>query len=258
MALLEGRVALVTGGARGNGAGIAHGLAEHGADVALADIDGEGASQTAAAISQATGQRAIGLETDLVDATQVEGMVTQTVAELGSVDILVNNAGIFEPAHFMKMTFESWDRTLRVNLTGSMLACQVAAKRMIDAGSGAIINVTSIAAEEAFHGSAAYCASKGGLQMLTRVLALDLAPMGIRVNAIAPGFVKTPMTESLYTSPEAVEYVETLVPQARMGLPADLAGTVVYLASDLSSWVTGSTVVVDGGTTAGVAGWKSS
>ena len=257
MALLAGRVALITGGARGNGAGIAHGLADHGADVALADADGDGASQTAAAIAEATGQRAIGLEADVVDPAQVEAMVAQTVAEFGGVDILVNNAGIFEAAHFMKMTLESWDRTLRVNLTGSMLACQAVSKRMIETDGGAIINVTSIAADEAFHGSAAYCASKGALQMLTRVLALDLAPMGIRVNAIAPGFVKTSMTEALYSTQEAVEHIETLVPQARMGLPADLAGSVVYLASELSNWVTGATVVVDGGTTAGLMTRKS-
>ena len=257
MALLDGKAALVTGGARGNGAGIGRGLADHGADVVLADIDGDAASRTATEIADATDRQVSSIAGDVGDPDDAEAMVDHTVSKLGGIDILVNNAGILETADFLELSLESWERVLRVNLTGSMLVAQAAARRMGDTNGGSIINVTSIGAEAAFAGTTSYGASKGGLQMMTRTMALDLARVGIRVNALAPGFIKTSMTEPLYTSEKAVAVIEEFVPLERMGVPADLAGTVVYLASDLAEYVTGETITVDGGVVAGYASWRS-
>ena len=257
MALLEGKAALVTGGARGNGAGIGLGLAEHGANIVLSDVDGEAVASMADEIAQATGRSVSGILGDVTKPDDVAAMVDHTVSELGSIDILVNNAGILEAIDFLEMSLESWERVIGINLTGAMLVAQAAGRKMADSGGGSIINVTSIGAEEAFAGAASYGASKGGLQMMTRAMALDVASAGIRVNAIAPGFIKTAMTEPLYTTPEAVAHIEEFVPLDRMGVPADLAGTVVYLASDLSSYVTGETITVDGGAVAGFASWRS-
>ncbi|MGI9657507.1 MAG: SDR family NAD(P)-dependent oxidoreductase [Gaiellaceae bacterium] len=257
MGLLAGKAALVTGGARGNGAGIGRGLAEHGADVVLADIDGDAVVSTASEIADATGRRVAGILGDVGNPADAEAMADHTVSELGRIDILVNNAGIFEPGDFLEMSLESWERVLRVNLTGSMLVAQAAARRMAKSGGGSIINVTSIGADKAFAGTTSYGASKGGLQMATRCMALDVARARIRVNAIAPGFIKTAMTEPLYTTPETVSMIEEFVPMDRMGVPADLAGTVVYLASDLAEYVTGETITVDGGVVAGFASWRS-
>lgn len=255
MGLLDRRIALVTGAARGNGEGIARGLAQHGADVALVDVDGEGAEATAAAIASETGRRTLGFAGDVADPAQAEAMVARTVDELGGIHVLVNNAGVLLPEHSLKLTLDAWERSLRVNLTGPMLVSVAAARRMAEAGGGAIVNVTSIAAEEGFPGSAAYCASKGGLQMLTRVMAIDLAESGVRVNAIAPGIVRTAMTAPLYRTEELLARVVAPIPLGRQGEPADLVGAAVYLASDLSAWVTGETIRVDGGHTAGFHGW---
>ena len=257
MALLDGKSALVTGGARGNGAGIGRGLAEHGADVVLSDIDAETVASEAEAIARSSGRRVEGIAGDVSDPRDAAAMVEHTVATLGQIDILVNNAGIFAPVDFLEMSLDSWESVLRVNLTGSMLVAQAAGREMAKTGGGSIVNITSIGAEQGFPGAASYSASKGGLQMMTRCMALDVARAGIRVNAIAPGFIKTPMTEPLYTSEEAVAHIESFVPLERMGVPADLAGTVVYLASDLAEYVTGETITVDGGVAAGFAAWRS-
>jgi NAD(P)-dependent dehydrogenase (short-subunit alcohol dehydrogenase family) len=258
MSLLEGRSALVTGGARGNGAGIARGLAEHGASVVVADIDGAAAEAQASELEAQTGVRAVGHAGDVGDAADVGKIVERVVAEFGRLDVVVNNAGVLHTGHFLAITMDDWEATLRVNLTGPMLVSQAAARVMAASAGGSIINVTSIATDTAFHGTGSYCASKGGLQSLTRVMAMDLADDGIRVNTVAPGFIKTPMTEPLYTTPDAVATLETYIPQARMGLPADLVGTIVFLASDLSRYVTGTAITVDGGVTAGLASWRSS
>ncbi|MGI9658147.1 MAG: SDR family NAD(P)-dependent oxidoreductase [Gaiellaceae bacterium] len=256
MGLLDGKVALVTGAARGNGADIARGLAEHGAAVALVDLDGDGAHATAARIAEETGTRAIGLAGDVGDPDAVKAMVNGTLEQLGGLHVLVNNAGILDAAHFLKMTPEQWERTIRVNLTGSMLVGQAAARAMREDGGGSIVQISSVAGQKAFPGSAAYCATKGGLNALTRAMALDLAPFSIRVNAIAPGMIDTAMTGALKANEPLREAIESATPVRRFGVPRDLAGTVVYLASDLSEFVTGTVVTVDGGLTAGFAGWK--
>ena len=257
MGLLDQKVALVTGAARGNGADIARGLAEHGAAVALVDIDADGAHATAAAIADETGVKAIGIEGDVGDPDDAQAMVDSTVEELGGVEIVVNNAGILAAAHFLKITIEDWERSLRVNLTGAMLVSQAAARVMRKSGGGSIILLSSTAGEMAFPGSAAYCSTKGGMNALTRVMALDLAPFEIRVNAIAPGMIETNMTSALSANKQLRKIIEMMTPAGRMGLPRDLAGTAVFLGSDLSEFMTGTVLTVDGGLTAGYSGWKS-
>ena len=256
MGLLDGKVALVTGAARGNGADIARGLAEHGARVALVDLDAAGAQATAASIAAETGARALGLGGDVGDPDAARTMVAQTLDELDGLDVLVNNAGILDAAHFLRMTLEQWERTIRVNLTGSMLVSQAAARVMREQGGGSIVHISSVAATKAFAGSAAYCATKGGLDALTRAMAIDLAPFSIRVNSIAPGMIDTAMTEALKQNESLKDTIEAATPAGRFGVPRDLAGTIVYLASDLSDFVTGTAITIDGGLTAGFAGWK--
>lgn len=256
MGLLDGKVALVTGAARGNGADIARGLAESGAAVSLVDLDADGVVATAAAIATETGAQTIGLAGDVGDADSAGAMVADTVERLGGLQVLVNNAGILDAAHFLKMTIEQWERTLRVNLTGSMLVGQAAARAMRSGGGGSIVQISSVAGQKAFPGSAAYCATKGGLNALTRAMALDLAPFSIRVNSIAPGMIDTAMTGALKANEPLRDTIESATPAGRFGLPRDLAGTAVYLASDLSDFVTGTVITVDGGLSAGFAGWK--
>jgi len=257
MGLLDGSKALVTGGARGNGAGIGRGLAENGADVVLSDIDGEVVASAAEEIAQGTGRQVTGIEGDVGNPCEAQGMVDETISQLGGLNILVNNAGIFLAADFLEVTLADWQKVLQINLTGSMLVAQAAARHMAKNSGGAITNVTSIGAEMAFPGASSYGASKGGLQMMTRTMAIDLARVGVRVNAIAPGFIRTAMTEPLYTTNEAVANIVQHVPLDRMGLPSDLAGTVVYLSSDLAEYVTGETITIDGGVRAGLAAWRS-
>jgi NAD(P)-dependent dehydrogenase (short-subunit alcohol dehydrogenase family) len=256
MDLLDGKVALVTGAARGNGAEIARGLATHGANVALVDINGDGAAATAEAIAKETNRQALGLAGDVGDPAAAESMVEETVSQLGGLDIVVNNAGILEAAHFLKMTIEQWDRTLRVNLTGAMLVSQCAARVMRRSGGGSIVHVSSVAGENAFPGSTAYCATKGGLNALTRAMSLDLAPFSIRVNAIAPGMIDTAMVGALKDNESLKSTIESSTPAGRFGVPEDLTGAVVFLASELSEFVTGSVLTADGGLTAGFSGWK--
>lgn len=257
MGLLDQKVALVTGAARGNGADIARGLAEHGAAVALVDLDADGASATAASIAEDTGAPTAGIEGDVGDPDAAATMVAQTVENLGGLDIVVNNAGILAAAHFLKITMDEWERSLRVNLTGAMLVSQAAARVMRKSGGGSIVLISSTAASVAFPGSAAYCATKGGMNAMTRVMALDLAPFSIRVNAIAPGMIDTDMTSALKANKQLRKIIETMTPAGRLGLPRDLAGTAVFLASDLSDFMTGAVLTLDGGLTAGYSGWKA-
>ena len=249
-------MALVTGAARGNGADIARGLAEHGAQVVIADIDAEGAKKTAEDIAEETGTVTLHQAGDVGSPTSAQSMVNETIEKLGGLDILVNNAGILDASHFIKMSIEQWEQTIRVNLTGPMLMSQAASRSMRKTGGGSIINISSVASSKAFPGSAAYCATKGGLDAMTRAMAIDLAPFAIRANAIAPGMIDTSMTSELKANSQLKEQIESATPAGRFGLPRDLAGTVVFLASELSEFITGSVLTVDGGLTAGFTNWK--
>ena len=246
------RVVIVTGAGAGNGKAFALGFAREGADLACVDARAETAEETAGAV-RALGRRALALGADVSVAADVERMVRATVAELGRVDVLVNNAGIRLITPLLDISEEEWDRHLDVDLKGPFLCLQAVAKQMLRQGrGGVIINITSTASEEGLPGRAHYCSAKGGLKMLTKVAALELAQYGIRVTAIAPGPIETAMTAMLRETPEQVAAGARRMPLGRWGQPEDLVGAALFLASEEASWVTGINLWVDGGA---LAGW---
>jgi glucose 1-dehydrogenase len=247
MGRVEGKVALVVGAGGGIGGAGAEGLAGEGACVLCADLDGTAAEATAARIRGARG-RAAAQALDVRDRAQVEAAIAAAVREFGRLDILLECAGVSHRGNFLDLDPAVWDRIIAVNLSGMFHLGQAAARQMLrQGGGGSIINVTSQLAEVARPERAAYVASKGGGRSLTHAMAVDLAAHGIRVNAIAPGPTLTGLTRASYTDPEARRATEALIPLGRLGQPADLVGAVLFLASDESRWVTGSTVTVDGG-----------
>jgi glucose 1-dehydrogenase len=247
MGRLDGKVALVTGAGGGFGGAGAEGLAREGAAVMCTDVDATAASATAGRI-RAAGGRVIAQGLDVRDREAVDAAVTAIVREFGRLDILVECAGIAHRTHFLDLDLATWDRIIAVNLTGMFHLGQAAARQMVKQGDGgSIINVTSQLAEVARPDRAAYVASKGGGRSLTHAMAVDLAAHQIRVNAIAPGPALTGLTRASYVDPQHRIDTEKLIPLGRIGEPEDLVGAILYLASDESRWVTGSTVTVDGG-----------
>ena len=250
MAKLAGKVALVTGGGRGIGRGIALGLAGAGADLAIGYASRADAAEAAAREIRGLGRRALTAQADVSDLGQVQVMLDRVIAELGRIDVLVNNAGTHRRAPFLEIPLELWRRVIEVDLTGPFLVSQAAARHMAPRGYGKIINVTSVNAQVPQPNLAHYSSAKGGLFGLTRAMALDLAQYGIRVNAIAPGLVRTDLTEPVMSNPELLAERT-----ARMLLggplePSDFAGAAVFLASSDSDMITGTTVTVDAGMTA--------
>ena len=245
---LSGRVALVTGGSRGLGEEIAEGLAEAGASLMLVARREQWLTPTVESL-RSRGFRCDSLLCDVSKSGEVEATVEKTVSTFGQIDILVNNAGITWGATAEEMPLEKWRQVVDVNLTGTFLFSQAAGRQMIRQRSGSIINIASIAG---LRGSlnlhyAGYAASKGGVLALTRELAANWARHGIRVNAIAPGFFPSRMTEKVL--PEVMPYIETHVPMRRPGRAGELKGVAVFLASDASGYITGQALVVDGGST---------
>ena len=248
------RVVIVTGAGAGNGRALALGFAREGADLACVDSRAETAEQTAGAV-RALGRRALALGGDVSSADDVDRMVRATVAELGRVDVLVNNAGIRLITPLLDIGEEEWDRHLDVDLKGPFLCLQAVAKQLLrQGGGGVIINITSTASEEGAPGRAHYCSAKGGLKMLTKVAALELARYGIRVNAIAPGPIETAMTAMLRETPEQAAAAARRMPLGRWGRSEDLVGAALFLASEEAAWVTGINLWVDGGALAGRPG----
>jgi len=247
MGRVEGKVALVAGAGGGIGGAGAEGPAREGAGGVCADIDAA-AAETAAARIRTAGGRAIAIALDVRDRPAVDAAVAATVREYGRLDVLLDSAGVSGGASFLDFEHREWERIIAVNLTGMFHLGQAAARQMVrQGGEGSIINVTSQLAEVARPERAAYVASKGGGRSLTHAMALDLAPHGIRVNAIAPGPTLTGLTRATYADPERRRATITQIPLGRMGDPQDLVGAILFLASDESRWVTGSTVTVDGG-----------
>jgi NAD(P)-dependent dehydrogenase (short-subunit alcohol dehydrogenase family) len=248
---LSGKVAIVTGGGSGIGRQMAEGLAEAGADLVLCARKAERCEQAAAEIEQ-LGVRALGLACDVRDPDQIQAVVGRTVDELGSVDVLVNNAGTVWGATPEDMPLEGWQKVVDVNLTGVFLFAQAAGRVMIERGGGAIVNIASVAgmhgAPPEFVNTVVYHASKGGVIAFTRDLAWKWAPHGIRVNAIAPGWFPSDMSKFVLDL-QGDELVRR-VALRRFGGPEDLKGAVVFLASPASAYVTGHTLVVDGGQSA--------
>ncbi len=249
---LTGKVAIVTGAARGLGQALARGLSAAGAKVALADI--LDMSDTLAEIESAGGE-AIAVPTDVRRRDRVERLVAETVRKFGTVDILVNNAGVNLIAPSLEFSEEDWDLVLDVNLKGMFLCCQAAGRVMIENGAGAIVNIGSINSEYVFPNCAAYNASKAGVLLLTKTLAYEWGPHGVRVNAVCPGFMETPMLEEIQRGREGLAAQRKgLIPLRRFAAPDDLVGAVVFLASPASSYVTGHALYVDGGWTLGWPG----
>ena len=241
---LEGRVALVTGAARGIGAATALALAEAGARVALVDRDAEGIEKTADAIGRA-GSDALAIPADVTDAPAIERAVDAVVAEWGRLDVLVNNAGIVRDATLGKVSDDDWTATLDVNLRGTMIGTRAALRPMRAAGAGRILSATSVVARMGNYGQTAYAASKAGIIGMTRAWARELGPLGITANAVAPGFIDTEMARGV---PEKV--LSALLQRTaarRLGRPEEVAAVYVFLASDLASFINGAVVGVDGG-----------
>jgi len=246
---LDNKVAIVTGGAHGIGLAIAKRYVTEGARVVIADIDaaaGEGAASALGA------DKCVFVATDVGDAASAEHLVAETLRAFGSVDVLVNNAGIIQVADFLDLAEADFDRVLRVNLKGAFLVGQAAAKRMVaqvQAGRapGAIVNMSSINAVVASPNYAAYCVAKGGIGQLTKVMALSLAPYGIRVNAIGPGSIMTDILRAVTTDKAAKGKILARTPLGRIGEPDEIASIAVFLASPDASYITGETVFADGG-----------
>jgi NAD(P)-dependent dehydrogenase (short-subunit alcohol dehydrogenase family) len=239
---LAGRVCIVTGGAQGIGEACIRRFAREGAQVVIADIDD---ARGAALASELGG---LYVHCDVGDKAQVDALVTQIITMHGRIDVLVNNAGIFKAADFLEVLEADFDAVLRVNLKGSFLVGQAVAREMAKAGKGSIVNMSSVNAVLTIPTIASYNVSKGGINQLTRVMALALADKGVRVNAVAPGTIATELaTQAVLTSDEAKARIMSRTPMKRLGEPSEIADTVAYLASDAASYITGEIVVVDGG-----------
>jgi 3-oxoacyl-[acyl-carrier protein] reductase len=242
---LANKVALVTGSGRGIGREIARSFAAEGAHVVVADLDRTGADAAAAQITAAGGEaRAVCV--DVADPAQVEDALHDTMTHFGRLDILVNNAGVALNKPFLTTTLGEWERQLRVNLTGTFLCAQAAARAMVTQRSGCIVNLASISGQRGGIGRAAYGSSKAGVILLTKVMAVELAPLGIRVNAIAPGPVDTEQSRQTHTPATRRAYHER-IPVRRYGERKEIAAAALFLASDEASFVTGHVLNVDGG-----------
>jgi NAD(P)-dependent dehydrogenase (short-subunit alcohol dehydrogenase family) len=239
---LAGRVCIVTGGSQGIGEACARRFAREGAQVVIADVADAPGQALAAELG------ALYVHCDVGDKAQVDALVAATLRAHGRIDVLVNNAGIFKAADFLEVTEADFDAVLRVNLKGSFLLGQAVAREMAKAGKGSIVNMSSVNAVLTIPTIASYNVSKGGINQLTRVMALALADKGIRVNAVAPGTIATELAaKAVLTSDEAKARILSRTPMKRLGEPSEVADAVAYLASDAASYVTGEIVVVDGG-----------
>lgn len=242
---LTGKVALVTGASRGIGQATAIDLAKAGADIVVNFIGNEAVAQETVAAIEALGRKAIKIKADVGNADEVQAMVDEAVATLGHIDILVNNAGITRDGLLIRMKDSDWDEVLNINLKGVYLVTKAVAKLMVKQRAGRIINMTSVSGVTGNVGQANYAAAKAGVIGFTKTCAKELAARGITVNAVAPGFIETAMTDVL---PEKIkEGIAATVPFGRMGQPEEIASVVTFLASDFASYITGQVLNVDGG-----------
>ena len=248
---LENKVAIVTGGSRGIGRAIALGFAEAGADVVVCSRQRSASDlEKVAEEIRGLGKRALAVETNIRLKGDVENLVQRTVQEFGTVDILVNNAAMNIMSPLLELSEDGWDKIMNTDLKGYYLCCQAAGKVMVEKKRGNIINMTSAAAARGNQNFSAYCTAKAGVAMLTRVLAIELAPYNIRVNAIGPSLVKTKFSQPLWGNPEILQRTLSRVPLGRVAEPEDMVGVALFLASDASSFVTGQSIYADGGSLA--------
>jgi glucose 1-dehydrogenase len=245
---LQGKVAIITGSASGIGAACAKAMAREGACVTI-DYVGppDGANQVVAEI-QKGGGKAIAVQADISKPDQMQNMIDRTVQAFGRLDIMHNNAGWEKKIPFLEMPFEIFQRAIDINLAGTWLGCQLAARQMVKQGDGGrIINTSSVHEDVAMPTNAPYCAAKGGIRMLMRTIAVELAPHKITVNNIAPGAIFTPIDADVEADPKLNEQILSEIPLHRWGQPEEIADLAVFLASDASGYITGATYVIDGG-----------
>ena len=253
MGSLDGKVAVITGAASGNGRGMAVRFAADGADIVIADVDREGMEETARRVRE-HGRRALTRHCDVASTDAIDQLIAAAVSELGHVDIAVANAGVAETdTDCLRMTEAQWDRTIAVNLKGVFFTLQAAANQMIAQGRGGrLIAIASIMAEWGSARSPAYSASKGGVRQLVKAFAMACGRYAITCNAIGPGFIETAMTRMITDNPLFTSHVVDRTPVGRIGAPADVAAVAAFLASDAASFMTGTILFPDGGITAGM------
>lgn len=245
---LEGKSAAITGGDQGIGRAIAQRLAQEGAHVALCYRSNEAGAEEVITAIQAEGRKAVAIQCDIGNVADGQRFLASAVSALGGIDILVNNAGLEKRANFWEVTEEDYDAVLNVNLKGVFFLTQDFVKyRQATGTGGKIINISSVHEELPFPHFASYCASKGGVKMLTRNLAIELAPLGITINSIAPGAIETPINTKLLNDPAKLKALLGNIPLGRLGKPEDVASMAAFLASSESDYVTGTTFFVDGG-----------
>ena len=255
--LLKGQKALVTGANSGIGKAIAIALGAAGADVAVNYVEGESAADDVANAISAGGSRAIAIKADVSSETEVTAMFSQMLREFGTIDILVNNAGLQRDAAFDQMTLAQWNLVLGVNLTGQFLCAREALREFkrrgvvkeVSVAAGKIICISSVHEVIPWSGHANYAASKGGIMMMMKSLAQEVAPLRIRVNSICPGAIRTPINTAAWGTPAAYQSLLTHIPYQRIGEPEDIGRVAVMLACDLSDYITGASIFVDGGMT---------
>jgi NAD(P)-dependent dehydrogenase (short-subunit alcohol dehydrogenase family) len=250
---VEGKVALVTGAGSGLGAESARRLAREGAAVVLTDISADAGQAVADGIADAGG-KALFLTQNVADQARWAEVVAETLKAFGRLDVLVNNAGVAGGGPLLETTFEAWRQLMDINLDGVFLGMKAAAPVMVEAGRGSIINLSSILGKVGSPGAPAYCASKGGVALLSKATALELAPFGVRVNSVHPGFIETPMVAGALRDVENANEMRDMIISrhalGRLGVPREIADGIVFLASDESSFMTGAELVIDGGYTA--------
>jgi NAD(P)-dependent dehydrogenase (short-subunit alcohol dehydrogenase family) len=244
---LTGKVAIVTGGYQGIGRGIAEGLAEAGSDVVICARNYDRCVDACSEIEK-LGVKTLPIRCDISKTEEVKSLVSETVKEMGKINILVNNAGVGgSEKPVIEMSDEDWDHAVNIDLRGAFLCAREVTKEMIKQGGGKIINVSSIAGFIAMANMSAYCASKGGLLQLTKVMALECIRYNIQVNALCPGYFLTPLNRTFFESEVGQKIIKKNIPMGRLGSPEELKGTAIYLASSATDFMTGSAIVIDGG-----------
>lgn len=249
MTNFKDKVVIITGAKQGMGKTHALSFAKRGAKVVVSDISKEECEKVVEEIEQERGE-ALAVKCNVLEKSEVDNLLQETIDQFGKIDVLVNNAGVAQFKPFLELTEEDWDKTINVNLRGYFLCAQAAAKQMKEQGGGKIVNIASVAMGQVglgFQTLAHYSASKGGIVAMTETLAGELSPYDIRVNAVAPGMIETPMISPIEDDPQQREATLNKIPMGRVGEPQEITNVVMFLASDDSSYMTGSTVVADGG-----------